>query len=137
MSGCGVSGTWNLITRLYNTGNRDYTETYPGFADDNPILVSASPTMNLISSCDGRIFLANWGNGYIVSKSFVPNPSEKYDCVNGACIKKSVYSTPGIYQSLSDCEVACGTGCSGQCISNSDWAQIEGLSSQLKNRNCG
>jgi hypothetical protein len=61
-----------------------------------------------------------------------------HDCINGACIKKSVYSTPGLYPSLSACQVACGSkGCSGQCVSSADWAQIEGLSNQLKNRNCG
>lgn len=62
---------------------------------------------------------------------------EKYDCINGACTPKTTYNTPGLYPSLSDCQVACGIGCSGKCISNSDWATIEGLSNQLKNRNCG
>ncbi|MGV0103039.1 hypothetical protein NSTCB13_01610 [Nostoc sp. DSM 114160] len=63
---------------------------------------------------------------------------QKYDCINGACVPSSAHGTLGLYDSLSDCEVNCGfRGCSGQCISNSDWAQIEGLSNQLKNRNCG
>ena len=61
---------------------------------------------------------------------------EKYDCINGACIPKTTYDTPGLYQSLEDCEVACGTGCSGKCISNSEWAQIEGLSNELKSTTC-
>ncbi|MEH1857490.1 MAG: hypothetical protein V7L21_05710 [Nostoc sp.] len=62
--------------------------------------------------------------------------TDRYDCINGACTKKNVYSTPGLYASLSACEVACGTGCSGKCISSADWAEIEGLSGQLKNGNC-
>ncbi|WP_445626458.1 hypothetical protein [Nostoc sp. DSM 114167] len=65
------------------------------------------------------------------------NSQLPHDCINGACIKKSTYNTPGIYKSLSECEIACGTGCSGNCISNSEWAQIKGLSNQLRNRNCG
>jgi hypothetical protein len=65
-----------------------------------------------------------------------PPPNIAHDCINGSCIPQSTYNTPGIYQSLSDCEVACGTGCSGKCISNADWAQISGLASQLKNKNC-
>ncbi|MBD2243222.1 hypothetical protein [Nostoc sp. FACHB-888] len=60
----------------------------------------------------------------------------EYDCINGACIKKDVYKTPGFYKSLSECEIACGVGCSGKCISNSEWSQIENLSSQLRLRNC-
>lgn len=59
-----------------------------------------------------------------------------YDCINGACTLSTTYNTPGLYQSLSACEVACGTGCSGKCISNADWSKIEGLSNQLKNKNC-
>lgn len=59
-----------------------------------------------------------------------------YDCINGACIDADTYGTPGIYASLEECEIACGTGCSGKCISNSDWAQIEGLINQLKQKNC-
>ena len=67
----------------------------------------------------------------------IPPDLTYYDCVNGACIPKTTYNTPGLYQSLGDCEVACGTGCSGKCISNSGWAQIEGLSDELESANCG
>jgi hypothetical protein len=64
------------------------------------------------------------------------SPPKKYDCINGECVESSIYNTPGIYQSISDCEVNCGAGCSGKCLSNSDWAQIENLASQLKSKNC-
>ena len=70
------------------------------------------------------------------SCSSCPTVIDYYDCINGACTKKSVYNTPGLYQSLSECEVVCGTGCSGKCISNTDWTQIENLSGELKNRSC-
>ncbi|AVH71584.1 hypothetical protein [Nostoc sp. 'Lobaria pulmonaria (5183) cyanobiont'] len=63
---------------------------------------------------------------------------QSYDCINGACVPSTTHGTLGLYASLSDCQVACGAhGCSGQCVSSLDWAQIEGLSNQLKNRNCG
>ena len=65
-----------------------------------------------------------------------PPVSIEYDCVNGACVKKTKFSTPGFYKSLSDCETACGTGCSGKCLSNADWNQIKGLANKLKSRNC-
>lgn len=74
-------------------------------------------------------------NAYIVSTTCEPL-EEKYDCINGACTANTTYGTPGIYQTLSECETACGTGCSGKCISNSDWSQIEGLANQLKQSNC-
>jgi hypothetical protein len=62
---------------------------------------------------------------------------QPHDCINGACLLASQYGTPGLYASLAECEVACGTGCSGKCISNAEWSQIESLSNQLKNKNCG
>lgn len=61
---------------------------------------------------------------------------KKYDCVNAACTESEKYNTPGIYQSMSECETACGTGCSGQCIPNDEWSQIQSLANQLKNKNC-
>jgi hypothetical protein len=64
------------------------------------------------------------------------NTSFPHDCINGACFPKSQFNTPGLYDSLAECEAACGTGCSGKCISNKDWSKIQWLSSQLKNRNC-
>lgn len=60
----------------------------------------------------------------------------QYDCVNGGCVLKTKYNTPGLYQSLAECQLACGAGCSGKCISNDDWSQIEGLAGQLRNKNC-
>jgi hypothetical protein len=59
-----------------------------------------------------------------------------YDCINGACIPKSTYNTPGFYATISDCEIACGKGCSGKCLSNKDWAKIEDLGKRLKNQDC-
>lgn len=80
-------------------------------------------------------------------------PLPKYDCINGTCVLKNVYNTPGIYESLEECEAACGNQpmCSAPfecidpsnfcphgkvCIPQSEWNQIEGLSNQLKQRNC-
>jgi hypothetical protein len=63
-------------------------------------------------------------------------PAPSYDCINGACLPQGTYDTPGLYESLEECQTACGTGCSGKCISNSDWTQIEGLANKLKQKNC-
>lgn len=66
-----------------------------------------------------------------------PPENESYDCVNTACVKASVYNTPGFYSTLEECEIICGPGCGGKCLSNKDWERIKGLSKQLKNKNCG
>lgn len=59
-----------------------------------------------------------------------------YDCINGKCLPQNNYNTPGFYESLAACESICGFGCSGKCISNAEWAQIENLSNHLKVKNC-
>ena len=61
---------------------------------------------------------------------------DKYDCLNAACVLSTQFETPGIYSYLEDCETACGTGCSGKCLSNKDWQKIQDLSGKLKNKNC-
>lgn len=65
-----------------------------------------------------------------------PPPSPRYDCINGSCLNKTQYGTPGIYESISACEQNCGPGCGGVCISNADWTAISSLASQVKNKVC-
>ncbi len=149
---------WTLFA---NTGDAAYPPYTSYFCADTAELRAASDVPGRV-----RLFINGnnaWGTGYgntIASGILYPYlrspeapytrgpfgncnecpnipPEDPYDCINGACIKKSVYNTPGIYATLSACEVSCGIGCSGKCISNSDWAQIEGLSNKLKSTNCG
>ena len=101
-------------------------------------------------SCGGFKFVVKRGDtGQVIYNStsaakqvslyFDGQPQQtRYDCLNGACISALEYGTPGFYSSLEECEQVCGSqGCSGKCISNSDWVKIQGLASKLKNQNCG
>ena len=76
------------------------------------------------------------GPGECTSADPPPPPSSRWDCINGSCLVKSQYGTPGIYESLSACEQNCGPGCGGVCVSNADWAKISSLASQIKNKDC-
>ncbi len=92
-------------------------------------------------------FATNYGNECTPAP-----PPIKYDCLNGNCVPKSQYNTPGLYLSLEACEAACGgNSCPSPfeclepanycppgktCIPNSDWGKIESLSNQLKNKSC-
>ncbi|WP_414622046.1 hypothetical protein [Calothrix sp. CCY 0018] len=86
----------------------------------------------------------NWRNYDLLASSIVSqtpcegcvDPNIYYDCINGACVKKDKYGTPGIYQTIEECEVVCGEGCSGKCIANADWAKIQDFASKLKTKNC-
>lgn len=84
-----------------------------------------------------------------------PPPSEQHDCINGACTKKNVYGTPGIYSSLEECQAHCSStpinACPTPnicvspdycppgmvCVPNNEWSQIEGLAGQHLSKDCG
>jgi hypothetical protein len=145
---CGCEGTFTIT---YSYQGSSYTANATGYENDQPYLKNSGGLAYLWSACrnvdmrGGQVW-AGTNEAPIQSYTFTKTnplcgtpdepPQEKYDCINGSCIPKTTYNTPGLYQSLSACEIACGTGCSGKCISNSDWAQIEGLSSQLRNKSC-
>lgn len=79
-------------------------------------------------------------------------PSIKtYDCLNGACVESVVHDTPGLFNSLADCEAACGgTGCAAPkicvppdycppgmiCLPDVEFLQIEGLGVALNDSAC-
>ena len=150
----GCPGTWVLHDNWSGHPTFSGNDTYPGYEFDNPTwtLNSGSTTVwqLLCVGTDGRSLATASINDpnstlYSDTKTFTKNdpnctsvqPGSAYDCINGACISKTTYNTPGFYATLSACQVVCGgKGCSGTCVSSSDWAQIEGLSGQLRNRNC-
>ena len=79
---------------------------------------------------------------------------KKYDCINGLCQDSSIYGTQGVYASLSDCENNCSSNASNQCqapnicvspdycppnmvcLTLGELSTIDGLSSELKSKNC-
>ena len=68
---------------------------------------------------------------------------ETYDCINGGCIKSTQYKTPGIYQSLQECQANCGSVTNNECppghicLTTSEFSQISSLASQIKGEICG
>ncbi|MBN3911094.1 MAG: hypothetical protein HWQ35_32500 [Nostoc sp. NMS1] len=82
-----------------------------------------------------------------------PPTAPRYDCINGQCILKNTYNTPGIYNSLADCQAVCANGgaCgSGKqcvdpttfcpdgkvCIDQGEFASIEALISKIGSEVC-
>ncbi|MEH2077023.1 MAG: hypothetical protein V7K57_21925 [Nostoc sp.] len=133
--------------------------TSPGGVTKRAIFYNTEPQITYHSNASDEAY---WGNKYTAFNNYysfvdgsytiyqsdepgcqiVTTPpvgaKKDYDCINGACIEKSKYNTPGLYQSLDDCQTVCGgTSCGGQCISNPDWAQIESLASQIRSKECG
>lgn len=138
MTGC-TTTVWGRGINIYNCSplSAGGTVVYQGRATLIPVTIVGygCPGLRLyLDGVDQGFDYTYYPDAYIVSTTC--DPQEKYDCINGACTPSTTYDTPGIYSSLAECEVACGTGCSGKCLSNAEWAQIEGLASQLKNKNC-
>jgi hypothetical protein len=126
-------GPGNLtLTRYGNTPcGQTYTVSVTGNVQSIYVEVISPPPRSL------TVDLNTFSSFQWLSASFTSGATnQSYDCINGACTKKNIYSTPGLYGSLDDCQKSCGTGCSGKCVSDSELAQIEGLSSELKSKNC-
>lgn len=132
----------------YNNGTDTANFSVPDKTYKTPYIVTRpelgynGSTNNVYSlDCNGSQGIIRLGTFYPgsiqVSVQSASNSCDtSYDCINGACFLSSVYNTPGFYNSLEECQVNCGKGCSGVCIANSDWQKIEVLAAQLKNQNC-
>jgi hypothetical protein len=66
------------------------------------------------------------------------DPNAPCDCVNGGCVPKATYGTPGKYPSLADCEAGCAkdSNCNGECVSTDEIAALQQATSNLRSRLC-
>ena len=75
---------------------------------------------------------------------------EPHDNINGACISVRVYKTPGAHRSLAACQASVDNSCKSPnicvppdycppgmvCLPSSEFSEISGLASSLKNEVC-
>jgi hypothetical protein len=68
-----------------------------------------------------------------------PSTEQPYDCINGGCIPKTTYGTPGVYPNLAACQSGCAknSNCTGECVSSLDLATLQQAADALKSRLCG
>jgi hypothetical protein len=63
----------------------------------------------------------------------------RYDCINGACVSSSTFSTAGIYSTLKACQDNCGGNICPPgmvCLPVGKISKIEGLAIALNNSAC-
>jgi hypothetical protein len=62
-----------------------------------------------------------------------------YDCINGGCLPKATYGTPGIFTTLAACTSGCAknSNCQGECISAEEIAALSQAANSLKSKICG
>ncbi|MEA5619512.1 hypothetical protein VB711_16935 [Cronbergia sp. UHCC 0137] len=137
------TGTWTV--NYFFNGSQSFTMI--GNSNDAPYqsfetIEGCSNYSVIRSSFDNREMSSFTCNASVSGVNFTfvaddPNCGIAYDCINGACLPQSTYNTPGQYPTLADCELVCGgDSCTGKCISNNEWVQIENLANQVKNNVC-
>jgi hypothetical protein len=62
-----------------------------------------------------------------------------YDCVNGGCVPRQTYNTPGKYATLAACNAGCAkdSPCNGECVESAEIAQLNQLADQIRAKYCG
>ncbi len=67
-----------------------------------------------------------------------PPPDLKYDCLNGGCIPKTTYNTPGVFPSLAACQSGCAknSNCTGECVSADELAALQQAAGTVRSRLC-
>jgi hypothetical protein len=66
------------------------------------------------------------------------DPDQKYDCLNGGCIPKTTYNTPGAFPSLATCQSGCAknSNCTGECVSPEELAALQQAANTLQSKFC-
>jgi hypothetical protein len=64
--------------------------------------------------------------------------AQSYDCINGGCVPKTTYNTPGVFATLAACESGCAknSNCTGECVSTSELAALAQAANTLQSKNC-
>jgi hypothetical protein len=67
-----------------------------------------------------------------------PPQGTSYDCVNGGCVPKTTYKTPGKYATLAACQSGCAkdSNCTGECVSIAEIAALQQAANNLQARLC-
>ena len=65
-------------------------------------------------------------------------PNTRYDCLNGGCIPKTTYGTPGVFPSLAACQSGCATNstCTGECVLAEELAALQQAANTVRPRLC-
>jgi hypothetical protein len=123
-------------------------------ADPLPQLLSDPPSYNADGTAitnyriAGRLFFPYlaWTSPppylYLVGCGAPPptlDPGVPCDCINGGCLPKTTYNTPGKYASLALCQAGCAKDsvCVGECVSPSDLAALQQAANLVKSKLCG
>ena len=66
------------------------------------------------------------------------SPDQAFDCLNGGCVPKTTYNTPGVFPTLAACQSGCATNsdCTGECVSAEELAALQQAANNLQSKFC-
>jgi hypothetical protein len=66
------------------------------------------------------------------------NNNQPHDCVNGGCVPKTTYNTPGKFGSLAACQGGCAkdSNCTGECVSSAEIAALQQAANKAQANCC-
>jgi hypothetical protein len=66
------------------------------------------------------------------------DPSVPCDCINGGCLPKTVYGTPGVFANLAACQSGCAknSNCTGECVDPAEIAAHRQALNNLQSKIC-
>lgn len=147
MAGCQV------VTRVASATNNSYQ--YLGIN-----ISTRTASVDLVNAGYDRMIVADcWevgsrpsngiGHGYqsgdSISYENFPNSCSceptisSYDCVNGGCVPKATYGTPGVFSTLAACQAGCAQNspCTGECVDPAEIAAHRQALNNLQSKFCG
>jgi hypothetical protein len=76
---------------------------------------------------------------YLKGDCGATSPEQPCDCINGGCVPKTTYNTPGKYASLALCQAGCAkdSACVGECVSPDQLAALQQAADLVKSKLCG
>jgi hypothetical protein len=68
-----------------------------------------------------------------------PDSASAYDCINGGCVPKATYNTPGVFASLAACQSGCAknSNCTGECVPAEEIAALQQAANNIRAKFCG
>jgi hypothetical protein len=84
------------------------------------------------------VYLVGCGGGGNGGNGGGSGGNQPCDCVNGGCVPKTTYGTPGKYASLAACQSSCAkdSNCTGECVSSEEIAALQQAANKAQANCC-
>jgi hypothetical protein len=133
--------TWTIVTNtrtLIITGNGSPLVT-GGNSRCIGLFGASIQVIKLSGEPDGY---CSYVDEYVISSTSANcqgiDPSVRCDCVNGGCVPKTTYNTPGVFPTLAACQSGCAknSNCTGECVDPAEIAALKQAVNTLQSKIC-